>query len=327
MASPLNRVPLGSVSSVSKPPEDVALAPKIIGAVGLILGILALATFWLPMLKTSLLGWTGIAVGAAGLLTGIAGLVLAAIKKGAGLYVNVAAASTSLVGLVLTVVLAIVFGMFSPATQTVVVAPPPVMAPVVQPPPAPEPEPEPEPEPPPKIEWTKADQSIEQGPIRATITSVGIEKVRLENADFSQITRGKSEPMLRVRVKIENISDNRIVQVPGWTGSGGGIAGKLGGLLEGSELGKTVSSATATANLVDNHGNAYTQTPESMIFGAQTALGADSAVRPGDAAEKQVVFQPPLPSVEFLLLELPQAGFSGSEPLRFEIPKAMITGL
>ncbi len=125
MASPLARVPLGSVSAVSKavPADDVSIVPKIVGAVGLILGILALTTFWLPLLRTPL-GWTGIGVGGLGLLLGITGLVLAAMKKGVGLYVNVAAASTSLVGLVLTAVLAVMSGMFWTAPQAVVVAPP-----------------------------------------------------------------------------------------------------------------------------------------------------------------------------------------------------------
>ena len=94
------------------------MAGKILGAVAIIFGAVATATFWLPMLGGPI-GWTGIAVGALGMIVGIVGLVVAAMTKGAGLILNVAGTSSSAVGLVLSVVLGVTFGMFaaSPAPQ------------------------------------------------------------------------------------------------------------------------------------------------------------------------------------------------------------------
>ncbi len=286
MASPLARVPIGSVTSAAKsaPQGEPAIAPKIVGAVGLIFGILALATFWLPLLGGPI-GWIGIGVGGMGLLLGILGLVLAAIHQGHGLYLNVAAASSAVVGLVLTVVLGITFGMFSqPTNRPVAMTLPPVVEPIAQPP-APPVAAQPEPEPPPKLVWTDAGQPLEQPPIKATIVGVGVEKVRLESTDLTKITAAKSQPMLRIRVAIENTSADKIVRVPGWTGMGAGaLGGQLGGLL--GEQAKELQSATATAQLLDNAGNSYPQTPAFQLFGAQSLLGEDSSLRPGNSTEK-----------------------------------------
>jgi hypothetical protein len=336
VASPLARVPLGAATVTAAPVEETSIVAKIVGAVALILGTLAMSTFWLPLLGP--MGWTGIVVGGLGLLLAIGGLVLAAMHKGSGLYLNVAAASSSLVGLVLTVVLGIQFGMFSspaPAPAPVTIPTPPVAAAPAPPVELPaQPEPEPEPAPPPEPVWTDAGQSIEQGPIKATITGVAIENVRLESADFARARPGKAQPMLRIRITIENISQDKIVQVPGWSGGiGGGLDGglneQIGGLLKGSELGKaveTAAGATATAKLSDNAGNNYPQTPALRIFG-NTSLSDNPELRPAVRVQKEVVFSPPLDQIEFLRLELPAVGFSGTDALRFQIPRGMVAGL
>jgi hypothetical protein len=91
-------------------------------------------------------------------------------------------------------------------------------------------------------------------------------------------------------------------------------------------LGKAVQSATPTAQLTDNIGNNYKQTPSVSIFGAGISLGKDNALRPGKSVESDLVFPEPLPSIEYLRLELSPAAYAGSEPLRFQIPRAMIKG-
>ncbi len=330
MASPLARAPLGSVAAVSKAAEpDGSIAVKIVGAVGLIFGILALSTFWLPMLG-GLMGWTGIVMGALGLILGTIGLVLSAMQSGSGLYLNVAGASSAAVGLVLTVVLGVTFGMFAgaPAPQRAVTVQKPVLPPA-EPPPVVEVAPPVEPEPPPEIVWTDAGGAIEQGPIRASIVAVGIQNVRLESADFSVVKRGKPQPMLKIRVAIENTTKDKIVKVPGWPGGGSSLTGgvDLSGLLKGSELGKTLEMATATATLRDNAGNDYPQTSALRLPGANAAFGQDSSLRPGNSSQKELVFPRPLDTIEYLRLELSPAGFGGVEPLRFEIQKSMVTGL
>jgi hypothetical protein len=318
VARPLTAKPLGLATATPVQPEATSLAPKLLGAIGLIFGILALATFWLPLLDP-LMGWTGIVVGVLGLLLGIAGMVLAAMQKGAGLYLNVAVASSSLVGLVLTIVLGVRFGMFSsPAPPPVAVAPVVVAPqPVAQAPSAVK-EPEPAPEP----VWTDASEAIEQGPIRARISGLRVENIRLESANFAQMSRGKPQPLLRVRVSIENISPDKIVAVPGWNG-GSSLGGGVGDLLQGSELGKQFAAASAGGTLTDDKNNNYPQTPAIRLPAAQADLDANPALRPMETVEKQLVFDPPIGSAEYLRLELPAVGFSGSEPLRFQIPKTM----
>jgi hypothetical protein len=320
LASPLARVPMGAIAAVNSkaPAASAPIAGKLLGAVGLIFGTLALSTFWLPMLGGPM-SWTGIVVGGLGLVLGIAGLVVAAMQNGAGLFLNVAAASSSVLGLVLTVVLGITFGMFS-AAKPVAVVPAPVLA---QPEPIPVVDPEPEPAPPPEPVWMDASQPIEQPPIKATIVGVTIETMRLESASLTQIARSKPEKKLRVRVAIENVSMNQIVAVPGWNG-GGALPDGVGDLLKGSELGGQLSAATATAVLTDNIGNNYPQVPALRLPAAQADLNPNPAVRPGQKIEKLIVFDHPLDSVEYLRLELPSSGFSGAEPLRFQIPKSML---
>jgi hypothetical protein len=311
----------GSFGSPAKavPVDTGSLPAKILGAIALVLGILALATFWLPMLGA--LGWMGIIVGALGLLLGIAGFVVSAMHRASGLYLNIAGTASALVGLVLTIVFGVMFELFTSAPPKQVAAAPPVQAVASEP----EPEaPTPEPEPPPEPVWTDAGEAIEQGPIKARIASARVEQVRMESADLSQITRRpKAQPMLKIRISLENTSTDRIVEAPGWMGGNDLIGKGVGELLGSSEAGKAVAAATATATLIDNVGNNYKQT--SMISLAGVQLSADVAVRPGQKVEKELVFPPPLDTIEHLRLELAPAGFGGEEPLRFQISKAFLS--
>jgi hypothetical protein len=303
------------------PTASGSMPAKILGAVALILGILALATCWLPMLG-GLMGWTAIVVGSLGLLLGIGGLVLSAMHKGSGLALGIAGSSSSLVGLVLAVVLGIQFKLFESAPLPKPVAIIPVAAAPPQqeaPPQVAEPVPEPEPQ------WTDASEPIQQGDIKARIASVKIENVKFER-DLIIGRPKKSETMLKVRVAIENTSSDKIFEVPGWIG-GSDLVGQGIGELLGAEAGKALQSATASATLADNVGNKYKQTPMLSLFNAGSTLGKDSAVRPGQSSETELVFPVPLPTIEYLRLELSPAGFGGSDSLRFQIPKAMIAGL
>lgn len=321
VATPVARPAVVSFGSAAKAtPEPTGSMPaKILAAVALILGTLALATFWLPVFGA--MGWIGIIVGGLGLVLGIAGLVLSAMHQGSGLYLGIAGTSSSVVGLVLSVVFGVMFGMFSaaPVPPVAIQLPKPILPPpqVAATPVEPEPESEPE------LVWTDISESIEQGGIRASIISAKIEQVRLENVDLSNMNkRQKPQPMLKIRVAIENTTTDKIVDVPGWTGAGGMVPKELEAAVEAA-LGKSGQGATATALLTDNAGNNYKQTPLHMIFGAKI-VPQDQSLRPGKLTEAELVFPPPLDAIEYLRLELPPSGFSGSEPLRFQIPKAAI---
>jgi hypothetical protein len=292
------------------------MTAQILGAAGLILGTLALSTFWLPALGA--VGWTGIAVGGVGLLLAIAGLVVSARKGGAGLYLNVAGASSSLVGLVLTVVLGAQFGMFSSRAAAVAIAPPIAAALIAPTPLAPAPV---EPEPPPEIVWTPHDQAIEQAPIRASIASAKVEQVRFERDLLSGKPR-KSEPRLKLRIAIENTSTNRIVNCPGWPGGTGLMSAELEKAVAGA-LGDGTANVASTATLVDDVGNQYQQTPALMLFGDKSLM-KDAALRPGEKRELDVVFATPLETIEYVRLELSANGFEGTDSLRFQIPQAAI---
>lgn len=331
VAKPVARVPLGSFVPKAQPAAAPAgsMAAKIIGAVSLVFGILSLAfgfmvlaTKWLPMFDA--LAWMGIGVGNLGLILGIAGFVISARKQGSGLALNIAGTSSSVVGLVLTVVFGVMFGLFGgkPAPIAVVPTPPPV---IVAPEPEPEQPPEPEPAPPPEPVWTLASESIDQPPIKASIVSAKIEQVRMESVDLSTLKKSKPQPMLKVVVTIENTTADRIVEVPGWPGGGDLIGTGVSELL-GNDAGKALQSATATAKLNDNAGNAYKQVALMSLFGAQIQT-ADHAVRPGKSKQLELVFPPPLDTIEYLRIELSPAGFTGAEPLRFQIPKEMIGGM
>ena len=325
-AVPLGRAAVAPAARLHKavPTHHGSVPAKVTGAVALVFGILALATCWLPLLG-GLMGWTGIVVGGLGLLLGVGGLVLAATHQGSGLALGIAGTSSSVVGLVLAIVLGAHFGLFDSApVKTVAVVPPVVQPPVVPvvkeapPPAAPEPAPEPT--------WTDASEAITQGDIKATIVSAKVEKISLENADPSSLKRGKPQPMFRIRVAIENNSADKIVEFPGWMGLGDLLGGQVGQLL-GGELGKAAQSAAATAVLADNFGNAYKQTSALRITGAAQTLGKDTSIRPGKRGEAELVFDPPLDHIEYVRLELSPGGFSGTEPLRFQIPKVTITGM
>ncbi len=128
--------------------------------------------------------------------------------------------------------------------------------------------------------------------------------------------------MLKVLVAIENTTPDKIVEVPGWTGAGGLVPKELEVAVEAA-LGKSGQGVTATAILTDNAGNNYKQTPLHMIFGAKI-VPQDQALRPGKITQTELVFPPPLDTIEYLRLELPPNGFGGEEPLRFQIPKTEI---
>jgi hypothetical protein len=312
------------VAKAVKPSSGGAMAGKVLGGVALIVGILALATCWLAILG-GLMGWTGLVTGSLGLLLGIFALVVAAMAKGSGLGLSIAGTSTSLVALVLSIVLGIQFGLFSGAKPPVIIARAP--PPVTTPPPKEEPPPK-EPEPEPEPQWFDASEAIEQGSIRAKIESVGIEQVRIESMDLSTLKAAKPKPMLMVRVSVENIAQDKVVEFAGWLGGAELVGQGVNQLLGSGELGKALQSATAGAVLKDNLGYPYKLIPQIQLMGGGLKLdGGVVPLRPGESSKAELVFPVPDSKIEYLRLELSPNAYGGSEPLRFQIPKAMVKGL
>jgi hypothetical protein len=313
--------PWSRSSATNTAPTNTGVAAKVLGAFAMILAAVAVATCWLPLLDGPI-GWTGIAFGALGLLVGMAGIVAATTSNSsAGLVLNIFGSGGSAFGLALAIVFGVMFGLFGGQPEPVVTARP-ELPPVVEAPPKVE-TPEPKPAPPPEPVWTDAKQPLEQFPIRAKVESVGIEQIRMESTDLSKMSRPKPQPMLKMVITLENVSADRIVEAPGWMG-GGDLIGQGVGQLLGGQAGKAVQSATPIAALTDNVGNKYSQAHTLSLFGAQLNLGPDQGLRPSDVKKFELVFPPPLETIEYLRLELSPGGFGGSEPLRFQIPKEMI---
>lgn len=310
------------------PVDGASIAPKVVGGVGLIFGAIAWFTCWLPVLGhvAGLMAWTGIVAGTIGLLLGGIGLWLAAVNKGSGLLFGIFGAGSSAVGLVLTIVLGAMFGLFTgtPKPAPIVVPQPVAVAPPVHEEPPP-PQEEPEPEPPPEPVWTDANEPIQLGDVKARIVSVKVENLQIE--DITTFKKQKPKPMLRLKVSLENTSTDKIIDSPGWPGGADLVGGGLGNLL-GDAAKEIAKAVPIDATLIDNAGNKYKQTPTALIFGGQlSALNQDNSIRPAAKAEKELLFSPPLETIEYLRLELPGTGFMSTDSLRFQIPKAMIAGM
>jgi len=325
-AAPLMPAAAVLPKALPQPTHADRIRGKIISAVAVILGTVALSTCWLPILGGAI-SWTSIVLGGLGFVLGVTGLVFAALDKGSGLSLAISGTSSSAVALVLTLVLAVKFGLFAAAPMAAVVTAPPTPPPpaIVQPPApvfTPEPEPQPEPEP----VWTDAGQTVEVDGVRVRIADISIEQIRLENTDLTSMKRQKPQPMLKLVIEVENATEDRIIEFVGWNGGGDLISQGVGQLL-GGEVGKAVQSATATAALADNIGNPYKQTPPAMLATAQLIGGKDHSVRPGATAKAELIFPPPLASIEFLRLQLPAVVFGSEETIRFHIPRASIRGM
>jgi hypothetical protein len=158
--------------------------------------------------------------------------------------------------------------------------------------------PEPPRETPAPPEW--ADLALPQqiGDVRVAVASVAIGTVPLEGLlDEAE----SSEPLLMVRLTIENASRTRKIDFRGFE----------------PEL-----AAVHFAQLTDNFNNAYRR----VGFGAarpkgQVRLGS---IYPGDSLDDLLVFELPVAAVAYLRLELPAQHVGHDGAYRFQIPCAAI---
>lgn len=138
-------------------------------------------------------------------------------------------------------------------------------------------------------EWVDAAQAVwEQGDVRVAVNgvSIGAADPMAKTADK------KKERALRITVKISNVGVARAVELAGWH-------------LPPDREAKLTAAGTAVAY--------------------RGAVAEKVPVFPGKFVESTLVFAVP-EKMEDLRLELPAAAFGGTEPVRFQIPKAMIFG-
>lgn len=138
-------------------------------------------------------------------------------------------------------------------------------------------------------EWVDAAQAVwEQGDVRVAVNGVSVGPTDA----MAKTTDKKKERTLRITVKLSNIGVARAIELAGWHSPP-----------------ERESKLTAAGTAVANRMPADEKVP----------------VFPGKSHETVLAFAVP-DKLDDLRLELPAAAFGGTDPVRFQIPKAMIFG-
>jgi len=304
--------PPPSASPIPPPMQSPPPTPPIhtgsnsLGVASLILGALAFAICWIP-----LLGVFGLPLSGLGLILGGIGLLVAVRRSGRGVGFSIAGTALSLLALTVSIGVTVLFGRVVHETgramsdarerqeatnQTVVGA--------GQEGKAPEENNEPNlPEPGNKDsdKWASAKEVVQQGDIRIRINALAIQKIPLKN--LGRFTQSEDD-LLAVNVEVLNTSATKKANYETWRG-------------------KPFSIDRDTATMTDNFGN----TLKRINFGFGTEVdgavdGAES-IYPGKLLSDILVFEAPIDGSEWLRLELPAQNFGGSGNIRFEIPSDM----
>ena len=278
-----------------------------LGVASLVLGTVAFAICWVP-----LLGMLGLPLSGLGFVLGLIGILVALVRKGSSIGYPIAGTLICGVSVVMTVTMttAIADGLEA-ATQSVKrshhqrnrtnqqvvpsmdnVSTPTQDAVTAQTPQDEIAEP--------AIEWASAESAVMQDDVQIRITSVQVGKVTLRST-FG--TPGSSkEEFLAIAVELTNLSETKKLEYKTWAG---------GGLRYARDL----------AALCDNFDNTYkrigfTDLPEGRTESA--------SIYPGKSIIDVLVFESPLETVEHLDLQLPGKGFGGDGMIRLRIPASMI---
>jgi hypothetical protein len=160
-----------------------------------------------------------------------------------------------------------------------------------------------------KEDWLQAPREPAEGEgFRLSVTSAmigGPFKLRKDSVlDVQDSVRdAPSHKDMVVRLRLENLSRNRILAYPDW--------GRFDGFLSG-------------AGLKDNLGNTYRWANYGTWKLAERA--PDSRVRPGRDSTDILVFEEPLPQATEFFLELPRPEYSITHPqvFRFRFPRVEV---
>ncbi len=278
-----------------------------LGVASLVLGTVAFAICWVP-----LLGVLGLPLSGLGFVLGLIGILIALVRKGSSIGYPIAGTLICAVSVVMTVTMttAIADGLEA-ATQsarqthhkrnrtnqqvipstgnssTVT-----QVAAAVQPPQDEAVEP--------AVEWASAESAVMQDDVQIRITSVRVGKIALRST-FG--TPGSSkEEFLAITLELTNLSETKKLEYKTWAGG-------------------HLNYVRDLAALSDNFDNTYkrigfTDLPEGRTESA--------SIYPGKSISDVLVFEPPLETVEHLDLQLPGKSFGGTGMIRLRIPKGMI---
>lgn len=141
-------------------------------------------------------------------------------------------------------------------------------------------------------EWVDANAAVwEQGDVRIAVTSVTIGPA---DPEAPRVPGKKKDPVLRIGLKLTNVGVARAVEFTGW-------------------------AAPAEPKLTTAAGKPVAGKNAGLPTGA-------AAVYPGKSTEFALMFEPPAGAPEDYRLELPAQAFGGTDPVKFQIPSAMIRG-
>lgn len=142
-------------------------------------------------------------------------------------------------------------------------------------------------------EWVDASQAVwEQGDVRVAVTSVTIGPA---NPEPSAPQGKKRETVLRIGLKVTNVGVARAVEFKGW------------------------AAPPDEPKLTTAAGKPVPVKPAGLPAGAAT-------IYPGKSAELALTFEPPAGAPEDYRLELPAQTFGGADPVKFQVPQAMLRG-
>jgi predicted Zn finger-like uncharacterized protein len=262
-----------------------------LGLAALLIGVLALPLSWVPAV-----GKLAIPVSGFGLVLGIFGVTLAAVRRGHGLAFPLAGLLISLLAFGLAG--AQKLGWLNPEPVVKAPAPPSPEEPPAKAEPKPAPPIRDKPAEPVWVDGTK--QPITAGDVRLWLT-VGVGTV-----SYDSIVDGKTtsqEKRLLIRVRIENVGKTRKINYTGWAQ----------GLLSPS-----------AATLKDGFDNTYKRVMPEFGSNIVGQLSETTSIYPGKSLEDLLVFEEPVPDVQFLRLVLPAAALGGEGEFRIQIPRQMI---
>ena len=155
--------------------------------------------------------------------------------------------------------------------------------------------------------WTPASKPIVRGDVEVLVKSVSYGTIELEKYSGSETSKS-SETYLRIAVRVKNISQTRKLDHSSWSEKSFGLDS-----YEGS--------------IRDNYGNKYDPIGFSAFSGRPKGHMIAEALYPDNSVEDILIFEPPIPDIKFLHLELPARNFGGKGTLWFEIPATMIRGV
>jgi hypothetical protein len=281
-----------------------------LGIASLVLGILAFLICWIPFVNL-----LGVPLSGLGLLLGLIGVLVALTRKGSSIGFPIAGAAVCALALFIAVGMtgAVVGGVSKAAegmaeaarqrnatnqttggsaTPAALLGPDGAASTAVGENGAPSAQ----------QSWAPASQSVVQGDIEVRVLGARVGKVSIRDTTDN----GKSEskdPMTSIDIELTNISKTKKTSYTSWRSDS-----------------MTFGSSVA---LTDNFDNGYAPVGFGLFSEPVGGVRSES-MYPGKSVRDVIVFEPPVPNITYLNLELDASRFGGEGKIRIRIPDEMI---